>query len=56
MYWPGNQEVPGSPWTWNLTCITPVDPAVLLGECEATAVVVFPWARIPHTAPAYPAG
>ena len=44
------------PWARNFTRIAPVDPAVLIGECEATLVVVFPWARnITHISPAYPA-
>ena len=44
------------PWARNFICIALVDPAVLIGECEATPVVVFPWARnITHIAPAYPA-
>ena len=42
------------PWARNFTLIALVDPAVLIGECEATALVVFPWARnITHIAPAY---
>ena len=39
-----------------MTRITPIDPAVLIGECEATPVIVFPLARnFTHIVPSYPA-